>query len=184
MADEIKVEHKGIISDRALYLTADEREIVEKGDDRARFLLVGPNGMIDPVTVQRYGLSAKDNKVVIGKPGKDAEGKPLPGANLGTPNEGQIREPGEPLILVPRTGVMRPEPAPRDVPEAGKEVDVSPKIIAVSNVPPEDDELRARVAEETGGKEKREAAEKAAAQAAKPAARKATAKKSARKRGG
>lgn len=152
MADEIRVENKAIIADRNLYLTGDETEIVEHGDTRARFLLASAGSQIDPRTVQRFGLKASGGKVKIGKPGEDAEGNPLPGGPAGTPNEGQTRAPGEPLILVPRTGVMRPEPAPRMVPQPGEEVDISVQpVIAVSNVPPEDDELRAKVAKETAG---------------------------------
>lgn len=152
MDTEIRVENKAIIADRNLYATADENEIVEQGDARGRFLVAAAGSQIDPRTVQRYGLKAADGKVKIGKPGEDADGNPLPGGPAGTPNEGQLRAPGEPLILTPRTGVMRSEPAPRNVPQPGEEVDISVgPVVAVSNVPAEDDALRAAVAKETAG---------------------------------
>ena len=159
-----------IIADRDLYLAADEHTIVEKGDAKARFLLAARGSQIDPPAVQRYGLSAKGGKVSQ-KSAEEIEeegGVPL---DLGTPNEGQLRAPGEPLVLVSRTGVMRPEPAPRVVPEPGTEISATPPMVAVSNVPPGDDALRLAVKEETTEEVEEEA---------KPAARKA-AKKSARK---
>jgi hypothetical protein len=145
----------GIIADRDLYLDEHQREIVERGDAKARYLLAARGGMIPPDAVQRHGLSAKGGKVVQASAAERAKaakesGLPL---DLGTPNEGQLRAPGEPLILAPRTAIMRGEAAPREIHKPGDEVPVQPRTVAVSNVPPEDDELRVKVAEETRGPE-------------------------------
>jgi hypothetical protein len=185
----------GIIADRALYTDA-SGSLVEEGDPNAAYQLAGPGGFIDPVVARRYGLSLKGERV---EQDKDAEGVQLP---LGEINEGRLRKPGEKLVLAPRTGVLKPEPAPREIHKHGEEVAstvaqpaaIKPPVV-VSNVPPEDDELRKQVAEETVDpalreRAAKEAAERAAAAPAsapaarKVAAKKSTAKKSARKRGG
>jgi|SRR5687768_12003821 len=159
-----------IIADRDLYTGEDGYEILEKNDPKARFLLAARGSMIEPAVVARHGLSASGGKVSQKSAKEVAEATGVP-VDLGTPNEGQLRKPGEPLILVSRTGVMRPEPAPRVVPEPGTEISAAPKMVAVSNVPPEDDELRLAVKEETTG-EGAEAEEKPAKPAARKAARK------------
>lgn len=46
------------ISDRRLYLSADD-QVVEEGDERAVQLLVGEGGQLDDETVKRYKLAAK-----------------------------------------------------------------------------------------------------------------------------
>lgn len=163
-----------IIADRDMYYGEDGHTVYEKGDPKGRFLLAARGSTILPDVVARYGLSASGGKVSqksAKEMAQEAAEKGLP-LDLGTPNEGQLRPPGEPLILVPRTGVMRSEPADRVVPELGTEVSAAPKMVAVSNVPPGDDALRAAVKEETEG----DGAEE-------PAPRKATAakRKSARK---
>lgn len=171
----------GLVADQDLYLAEDEHTVVEKGDPKARFLLAARGSMIDPVTIAARGLSVKGGKVVQAKPGE--EGAPL--GPQGRVNEGQLRAPGEPLILAPRTGVMRGEVAPRTVHVEGDEVDLQAmKTVVVSNVPVEEEEFRAQVAEETDDpeareREEKEVAERAAAAPA-PAARK-SARKAARK---
>lgn len=164
-----------IIADRDLYLSSDERTIVEKGDTKARFLLAARGSQIDPPSVARFGLAIKGGKIVQ-KSAEELAEEGHPPRDLGTPNEGQLRAPGEPLIMASRTGVMRPEPAPRVVPEPGTEINPNPPSVAVSNVPPGDDALRAKVAEETKG-EGVEEEEKPA----KPAARRAGARRAGRK---
>lgn len=186
----VPVPTTGIIADRDLYLS-ERGEVVERGDGKARFLLAARDSMIPPESVAQYGLSAKGGKVQAASPKERAAkareaGLPV---DLGTPNEGQIRKPGEPLILAPRTGVMRGDAAPREIPQPGEEVDVAARrVVAVSNVPPEDDELRAKVAEETKDDAAREKAQaEEAAPARKSAAKKAGAAKKAsgaRKSGG
>ncbi len=52
------------IADRRLWLTADRATVVEDGDPRAAFLLVGPGGEIAPAEVQRLGLGVVDGRVV------------------------------------------------------------------------------------------------------------------------
>lgn len=52
----------GLISDRRLFLTADQR-LVEEGDPDAAFQLVSPGGMIEDADVARYGLELKGEKV-------------------------------------------------------------------------------------------------------------------------
>lgn len=47
------------ISDRRLYLTADD-EVVEDGDPRAATLLVGEGGQVDDETVKRYKLKNRE----------------------------------------------------------------------------------------------------------------------------
>jgi hypothetical protein len=47
------------VSDRRLYLTADDR-VVEEGDPAARTLLVGAGGEVDAETVQKYNLKHRD----------------------------------------------------------------------------------------------------------------------------
>ena len=171
----------GLVADQDLYLAEDEHTVVEKGDPKARFLLAARGSMIDPVTIAARGLSLKGGKVVQAKP--DDEDAPL--GPPGRVNEGQLRDPGEPLILAPRTGVLRGDVAERTVHVEGDEVDLNAmKTVLVSNVPPEDDEFRAEVAAETedpdaAEREAKEVAERAAQPQA-PAVRKA-AKKSARK---
>jgi hypothetical protein len=44
-------------SDRRLYLTADKAAVVEHGDTRAAFLLVGKNGLVSDADAERYGLT-------------------------------------------------------------------------------------------------------------------------------
>lgn len=44
------------ISDRRIYLTADDR-VVEEGDPAATTLLVGVGGQLSDVDAKRYGLS-------------------------------------------------------------------------------------------------------------------------------
>jgi hypothetical protein len=168
---------KGIIADRDMYLAEDERTVVEKGDAKARFLLAARGSMIEPAVVQRYALSAKGGKVQAASP-KEAAAKAkeagLP-VDLGRVNEGQIRDPGEPLVLAPRAGVMRPQMAERVIDEPGTEVDLAARrVVAVSNVPPEDDELRAKVAEETRDQGAQEQAAQERGAAAKTAAAKKT----------
>lgn len=164
----------GIVADRDMYLSEDEHTIVEKGDEKARFLFAARGSMIDPQAIAARGLSVKGGKIVQAKAGEEG----APKAPAGAVNEGQLRAAGEPLILAPRTGVLRGEMAPRSIPELGDEIEVSPTgkapVVAVSNVPKEDDEFRAKVAAETG-KEKPEAEPKPTP--AKPAARKAPAAK-------
>lgn len=50
-----------IIADRRLYLTADRATVVEEGDPRAAFLLVGQGGEIAATEVERLGLRSDDN---------------------------------------------------------------------------------------------------------------------------
>lgn len=65
-----------IISDRRLYLTADEKRVVEEGDPEAAFLLVGAGGELPSAVAEQYGLigkkarNAPENKAVEG-PGED-----------------------------------------------------------------------------------------------------------------
>lgn len=44
-------------SDRRLYVTADRATLVEHGDARAAFLLVGKGGLLSDDDAQRYGLT-------------------------------------------------------------------------------------------------------------------------------
>lgn len=154
MASEIKrmdPNAPGILADRDMYLAGDEYTVVEKGDAKARYLLAARGSYIDAATIARLSLSAKGGKVAQGEADEgegDEEGvsAALLGARV---NEGQLRDPGEPLILAPRTGVMRGEMVERVIPKAGEEVEAAPKTIAVSNVPAEDDAFRAKVAKES-----------------------------------
>lgn len=57
------------IADRRLYRTADD-QVVEEGDERAAFLLVGEGGTVDDETVARYGLAGK------AKPDQKAQATP------------------------------------------------------------------------------------------------------------
>ena len=45
-------------SDRTLYLTADQSEVVEEGDPRAAFLLVREGSQIDDALAKQHGLKA------------------------------------------------------------------------------------------------------------------------------
>jgi hypothetical protein len=50
-------------SDKRLYLTADMQTVVEEGDERAAFLLVGEGGEIPEEEVKRLKLEEKGGKV-------------------------------------------------------------------------------------------------------------------------
>lgn len=50
------------VSDRRLYLTADKSEVVEEGDDKAAFLLVGAGGVVSEEDASRYGLRLQEHK--------------------------------------------------------------------------------------------------------------------------
>jgi hypothetical protein len=47
------------VSDRRLYLTADDR-VVEEGDPAARTLLVAKGGEVDAETVKKYNLKHRE----------------------------------------------------------------------------------------------------------------------------
>lgn len=55
-----------LVADRRLCVTADRSEVVEEGDVRAAWLLASEGRTIGPSDVERYGLSVKSGKVVIG----------------------------------------------------------------------------------------------------------------------
>lgn len=52
-----------MVSDRRLYLAADEQTLVEDGDPRSRFLLCTRGGDIPADQVRRLGLELVDGKV-------------------------------------------------------------------------------------------------------------------------
>lgn len=53
-------------ADRRLYVTADRSEIVEEGDPRGAWLLVGEGGVIGESDVQKYRVSTQGGKIVVG----------------------------------------------------------------------------------------------------------------------
>src|SRR4051812_38628856 len=59
-------------SDRRLYLDADGREIVEEGDARAAFLLVGRDCEVEDDELTRLGFSAEDVAAALKRPGPAA----------------------------------------------------------------------------------------------------------------
>lgn len=57
-----------LTADRRLYLASDRETLVEEGDVRAAFLLVGAGDGIPASEAQRLGLSVRDGRVVQGAP--------------------------------------------------------------------------------------------------------------------
>lgn len=53
-------------ADRRLYVTADRSQVVEEGDPRGAFLLIGEGGVIGEGDVMLYGLSMQGGRVVCG----------------------------------------------------------------------------------------------------------------------
>lgn len=50
------------VSDRRLYVTADKSEVVEEGDEKAAFLLVGEGGVVSEEDANRYGLRLQEHQ--------------------------------------------------------------------------------------------------------------------------
>src|SRR5688572_7513589 len=92
----VPVPTTGIIADRDMYLDK-HGKLVERGSDKAATLLAARDSMIPPDKVALHALSSKGGKVVQGDPEEAAKETGIP-VDLGTPNEGQLRAPGEPLI--------------------------------------------------------------------------------------
>lgn len=88
-----------VISDRRLYLTADNDRIVEEGDADARFLLAGAGGTIKAAEAKRLDLGTKNGRITylggprLQKPGKgeDAAERVDP-----DPHDPKILELGDP----------------------------------------------------------------------------------------
>ncbi len=87
---------KKLISDRRLWLTEDGDQVVEEGDEDARFLLSGEGGTISAVEVERLELTLKKGRVrypggpkakELGKPGKGEE------------RAEKVTEPEKPLVF-------------------------------------------------------------------------------------
>ncbi len=113
----------------ALYITADKKTVVEEGDPRAAFLLVGNGGQLPDDEAAQYGLtgSTTEEKAVSG----GSENKLLTPAteDKGTiPTKGPVMTKGEPtpeqitdddldLDMV----VFEPDPALRKAVEEGSE---------------------------------------------------------------
>jgi hypothetical protein len=55
---------KALVADRRLYLTRDEKSVVEEGDASAAFLLAASGSAIPGVEVDRLGLSVVEGRVV------------------------------------------------------------------------------------------------------------------------
>jgi hypothetical protein len=103
-------------ADRRLYLTADRSEVVEEGDSRGAWLLCGAGSQIGAGDVDRYGLSEKGGRIVIGgrKMAPAPENKMLPAAEDKTAEEpADDDEPAEdvpsdwPLDMEPEAYVER-----------------------------------------------------------------------------
>jgi hypothetical protein len=79
---EAKLNRDGIVSDRNLYLAADQFTVVEHGTEEARFQLASADALIPTVEVQRLGLAIEGGKVVQtkenGRGGPEAAAGPTP----------------------------------------------------------------------------------------------------------
>jgi len=53
-----------IVADRRLFLDENKETVIEEGDPRAAFLLVGPGSVIPAETVTRLRLAIKGGQVV------------------------------------------------------------------------------------------------------------------------
>jgi hypothetical protein len=89
-----------MISPRRVYLTSDRQTMVEHGDPRAAFLLVGEGCEIDIVTATRYGLVAPD-------PVPPSTADPV----AASPEPETTTEPETPVSADPEPQ-SEPEPAP------------------------------------------------------------------------
>ena len=61
-----------LVADRRLWLTQGKDEVVEDGDPRAAFLLVGAGGGIPAAEVRRLGLRAEGGRIVLAERGPPA----------------------------------------------------------------------------------------------------------------
>jgi hypothetical protein len=52
-------------SDRRLYLTEDQKTVVEEADKRSAFLLVGAGGTLDGQRAEELGLTADDKGKIV-----------------------------------------------------------------------------------------------------------------------
>lgn len=82
-----------LVSDRRLYLTEDGDQVVEEGDARARFLLVGAGGTISAAEVERLELTAEERRIRY--PGAPS----LEGPGSGEDRASEVKEPKKELIF-------------------------------------------------------------------------------------
>lgn len=101
-----------------LYLTADRSEVVEEGDERAAFLLVGSGGQLTDEEAEKYGLKGKakaaENKARAGASENKAEAVPE------TPSEGPQGADSDPSPSVTFTPAPALEEAVEDGPKPKK----------------------------------------------------------------
>jgi len=125
----------GIKADRRLWLTADEKTVVEDGDPRARFLLAAPGRVIPEKEVARLGLT-------LGKGGKVQ----LKGS---APAENKQRKPGENKGVQAQSGSTGDgsEVANGDDGQSFKELQARAKELGIKSVGVKKDDLIAAIAE-------------------------------------
>ena len=85
-----------LISDRRLYLTADRSTVVEEGDARQAWLLVGAGSEISADDVARYGLAHASGKILL--PQTKRAPQPRPSSvvtKMAGPTENKMVESGQ-----------------------------------------------------------------------------------------
>ncbi len=139
---------KKLISDRRLWLTEDGDQVVEEGDERARFLLVGAGGTVAAAEVERLDLTTKKGRI------RYAGGPSVAELTKPAKDESRASKVVEPETDISFGGDKTGGAPPIDPPPTGgesEEVDSEPAEASVANgeTPGEDEAAGADVADDS-----------------------------------